>query len=104
MGADCGCIWGVGAAILILLFPTEAGKIFGLLEFCAGFGQMAGPPFGSFLFSLGGYRFPFWTAGLIEITAGVFCVACLLTRTIHRRQVVGALHLKIKKKHSRKLR
>ena len=79
MGAGCGCIWGVGAAILIPLFPTEAGKIFGLLEFCAGFGQMAGPPFGSFLFSLGGYRFPFWTAGLIEITAGMFCVACLST-------------------------
>ena len=77
MGVGCACIWATGAPILIPLFPGKAGKIFGLLEFCAGFGQMAGPPFGSLLFSIGGYSLPFWVAGLIEIVAGLFCVVCL---------------------------
>ena len=79
MGIGCACIWSAGAPILIPLFPDKAGKIFGLLEFSVGFGQMIGPPFGSFLFSLGGYRLPFWVAGLLEIAAGVFCVICLST-------------------------
>ena len=79
MGSGCACIWATGAPILLPLFPKQGGKIFGLLEFCAGFGQMIGPPVGSLLYSFGGYTVPFWVAGSIEFFAGILCIASIST-------------------------
>lgn len=46
-------------------FPDQKEFMIGMLEAAAGLGMMVGPLFGTFLFSLGGYNFMYYSYGTI---------------------------------------
>lgn len=49
--------------LIPLLYPKNVEFTIGLAEIVAGSAFMIGPVIGSVLYSIGGYRFPFWTFG-----------------------------------------
>ena len=77
MGVGCACLWSAGAPILIPLFPSSEARVFSFLELSACFGQMIGPPIGSALYSLGGYKLPFRVAGATEVMMGILSLIFL---------------------------
>ena len=77
MGIGCACLWSAGAPILLPLFPKREARVFSFLELSVCFGQMIGPPIGSALYTLGGYKLPFRVAGSIEIFMGVVSLILL---------------------------
>ena len=56
-----------GTPLLLTFFPNMTGKLCSWISMAPPIGQLAGPPIGSVLFSLGGYYLPFWAVGLFQI-------------------------------------
>ena len=83
IGMGGACKWATSAPILIPLFPNKAGIIFSTLEVSANFGLMIGPPLSSWLYSLGGYKFPFIVMGATELFVGFLCFVA--TRSLQNR-------------------
>lgn len=48
-------------AIITSFFPNDKELYIGILEAAVGIGLLVGPLLGAFLYSVGGYIFPFWT-------------------------------------------
>ncbi|XP_075263645.1 MFS-type transporter SLC18B1-like, partial [Convolutriloba macropyga] len=71
MGIGAGMIWSTGIPLLMSLAPAYSGRITSLIESGAGIGITIGPAIGSAAYSLGGYKFPFVTAGGIEMLMAI---------------------------------
>jgi MFS family permease len=50
-------------SLVAQLFPDYVGTLSGLIEVGTGLGFTAGPPIGSLLFAVGGFKIPFWSVG-----------------------------------------
>jgi len=55
-------------AIITSMFPNEKELYIGILEAAVGIGLLIGPLLGAFLYSVGGFKLPFWTVAAICIT------------------------------------
>ena len=79
----CRIFNGIGAAMLystampvaIQMYPEEAGIITTIIQTSLGLGLCLGPPVGSLLLPLGGYKTPFLTVAVIELI--VFLLGCV---------------------------
>ena len=69
-------------ALIPIMYPTEIERYAALAEMGAGFGFFIGPIFGSLLYSVGGYTFPFIFFGGL-----VFIIAPLLFILLKRKEV-----------------
>lgn len=59
-GAADGVTWAVGFALIADVYgPSERGRVMGVVMSSAGVGVMIGPPFGGWLYQLGGVALPF---------------------------------------------
>lgn len=63
----------------------------GLVEAFTGIGFLAGPLFGSFMFTLGGYSFPFLASAALYITLGPFVAYNLLAARRKRLEANGGV-------------
>ncbi|XP_063717920.1 MFS-type transporter SLC18B1-like [Symsagittifera roscoffensis] len=68
MGCGATLIWCCGSAIFVAMFPNHTGKVCSALATVLNIGIMAGPPFGSLFYSIGGFEAPFLAAGVLQIT------------------------------------
>ncbi|XP_013381874.1 MFS-type transporter SLC18B1 [Lingula anatina] len=64
-------------AIIAHTFPNEVSMLMGTLETFSGIGMMAGPALGGALYSLGGFRLPFFVMGSLVILIGLMSAALL---------------------------
>lgn len=70
--------WTAGLALLAEVFPKEErGKAMGLAMSGQAGGVLLGPPIGGWLYDLGGYRFPFFTATGIALILAILCLVAL---------------------------
>lgn len=69
-------------ALIPIMYPTEIERYVALAEMGAAFGLLLGPIFGSLLYSVGGYTFPFLFFGGL-----VFIIAPLLFILLKRKEV-----------------
>ena len=81
MGAAITLLWCNGSAIFIALFPNDTGKICSALAMSLCLGMIIGPPFGSFFYAMGGFQFPFYAAGVLQITLASCCYSILPDNT-----------------------
>lgn len=73
-GVAAAIPWTAGLALLAEVFPKEErGKAMGMAMSGQAGGVLLGPPFGGWLFELGGYQLPFFVA------AGIALLAALLS-------------------------
>nr|WP_245676708.1 MFS transporter [Bacillus solimangrovi] len=67
-GVAAAIPWTAGLALLAEVFPKEErGKVMGIVMSGQAGGVLLGPPFGGWLFELGGYRLPFFSAAAIAL-------------------------------------
>jgi MFS family permease len=93
-GAADGMTWAVGFALIADLYgPVERGRVMGVVMSSAGAGVMIGPPFGGWLYQLGGTVVPFLAIGVAAaILAGAFALLPEPPRAAdHRPLGLGAL-------------
>jgi len=70
-------VCGLGAAttstscftLLTMTFKENLSPAMGIMETFGGFGMMAGPPIGGFLYSIGGFKLPFLAVGSLALVA-----------------------------------
>ena len=79
MGIYSAGIWGTGFSTIASFYPRNEGLIAGVIESAYGAGQMLGPFIGNFLFSIGGFSWPFIFAGLLEIGTAITCLITVPT-------------------------
>lgn len=70
--------WTAGLALLAEVFPKEErGKAMGMAMSGQAVGVLLGPPIGGWLYELGGYHFPFFTATGIALIIAILCLVSL---------------------------
>ena len=71
----CGYIitWASAAPLLISLFPRDTGKVCSLITLGLNVGGIIGAPLGGFLYSVGGFAFPFWIVSSLHL---LICSIC----------------------------
>ena len=69
--------WGAVLAILMKLFPSKVGKIMSWTEMFFGVGFMVGPALGSYLYTLGGFKLPFISVGVVGFIVA-FCMIFII--------------------------
>lgn len=70
--------WTAGLALLAEVFTKEErGKAMGLAMSGQAGGVLLGPPIGGWLYDLGGYRFPFFTATGVALIVALLCLVSL---------------------------
>ena len=67
MGIGGTLIWQNAIPLLVELDPKKTSMIPGLIEAALALGYIIGPAFGSFMYSIGGYKLPFIWAGSIHL-------------------------------------
>jgi MFS family permease len=68
-GASAAATWVAGLALLADTYPShELGSAMGLVMTAMSLGMLLGPPFGGFVYQLGGYQLPFIIASGISIS------------------------------------
>ena len=85
-GIGAGLIWSTGIPLLTSLAPKYAGRVSSLAESGVGLGVTIGPPLGSLLFSLGGYKYPFINSGAIELFLTMFVIFSLPAPTVQNKR------------------
>ena len=61
--------------LAVQMYPEKAGVITSIIQTCLGLGLCMGPPLGSLLIPLGGYKTPFIVVSVIEFI--VFILGCI---------------------------
>ena len=69
-------------AIIPRIFPEEVESKIAFAEFASSFGYLAGPIFGSVLYSLGGFKMPFLFFGVLSI---LICLVLLKVSIDHAK-------------------
>ncbi|XP_063718125.1 MFS-type transporter SLC18B1-like [Symsagittifera roscoffensis] len=72
-GSGITLIWCSGAPLLIAMFPKWTGSICSWISLAMAIGIIIGAPFGSWIYSLGGYSLPFWIVGGAQLVFPVLC-------------------------------
>ena len=67
-GMGASMLYSTALPIAVQMYPQRAGVITSVIQTALGFGLCLGPPVGSLLLPLGGYRLPFLSASVIEFT------------------------------------
>lgn len=91
-GASAAATWVAGLALLADTYPShELGSAMGLVMTAMSLGMLLGPPFGGFVYQLGGYQLPFIIASGIAILDAVVRVLLITERTVpaHSMPVLG---------------
>ena len=75
-GMGASMLYTTALPVAIQMYPEKAGVVTSIIQSSFGLGFCLGPPFGSLLLPLGGYKTPFVTVATIEMIA--FILGCVL--------------------------
>ncbi|XP_075253250.1 MFS-type transporter SLC18B1-like [Convolutriloba macropyga] len=66
-GAGAAMLYGTAMPVAVQMFPEKAALITTIIQSSIGCGLCLGPPIGSLLLPLGGYKVPFLVVGITEL-------------------------------------
>ena len=79
-GLGAAMLYGTASPIAMMTFPERIGVITAITQSSLGLGLCIGPPIGSVLIPLGGYKTPFIAVALVEFLVYLASIAILPSR------------------------